>query len=121
MFQPENKDHYSIYWILTGKDNLFYGSGTAVETFEKFEIIPSSLSMQTGLPDKHGKMIFGSIEVDGVMSKGGDRIEFSNDMGEIFQDDVYYESDSACWYAGNFPLYNPDDIEIIGSQYEEGV
>ena len=37
------------------------------------EVTPESLAMSTGKKDINGKMIFGSFEVDGKMSKGGDR------------------------------------------------
>jgi len=36
------------------------------------EIDPTTLAMATGQTDKNGTMIFGSVPVDGVMSRGGD-------------------------------------------------
>lgn len=39
---------------------------------EFIEILPSSVGMSTGLKDKNGKEIFGSIPINGEMSKGGD-------------------------------------------------
>lgn len=38
------------------------------------EIIPSTLSMQTGQTDKNGEMIYGSFRLDGKMTEGGDRV-----------------------------------------------
>ena len=38
------------------------------------EIIPSTLSMQTGQTDKHGEMIYGSFMLDGKMTEGGDMV-----------------------------------------------
>lgn len=39
------------------------------------EVLPSSLAMSTGIDDKNGLPIYGSFEVDGVMSKGGSGVE----------------------------------------------
>ncbi len=44
------------------------------------EVLPSSLAMYVGIDDKNGKKIWGSFEVDGVMSEGGDRAK--NERGE---------------------------------------
>lgn len=43
-----------------------------------YEIDPHTLAMSTGIKDKNKKEIFGSFEVDGVMSKGGDWLATSN-------------------------------------------
>lgn len=45
------KDNKRTHYILTGKSNLFYGSGTARETFEKFEVYPETVGMFTGYYD----------------------------------------------------------------------
>lgn len=37
-----------------------------------FEIDPTTIAMATGVTDKNGVEIFGSVPVDGVMSRGGD-------------------------------------------------
>ena len=52
-----------------------------METFRYYEIIPSTLSMQTGQTDKNGEMIYGSFELDGKMTEGGDRV-LSRDNGD---------------------------------------
>ena len=39
------------------------------------EVIPSTLSMKTWQPDKHGEMIYGSFKLpDGTMTEGGDDV-----------------------------------------------
>jgi hypothetical protein len=42
------------------------------------EVIPESVAMSTGLKDKNGKEIFGSIEIDGKMSRGGDIVKWDD-------------------------------------------
>ena len=38
------------------------------------EVLPLSLAMSTGISDKNKVPIYGSFEVDGVMSEGGDKL-----------------------------------------------
>ena len=84
--------------------------------FVYYEVHPSSLAMSIGITDKNGKMIFGSFEVDGVMSKGGDKCEH----GKV----VFFDG-SFCLDSGN-TNQSPTPIkqdrcrhwEIIGDQWE---
>ncbi len=55
------------------------------------KIDPATLALDTTIKDKHGKAIFGSVPVDGVMSKGGDRIKHRLDI-------VY----DVKWHEGEF-------------------
>lgn len=41
------------------------------------EVNPKTISQFTGLHDKNGTEIYGSIEIDGVMTNGGDKIKHS--------------------------------------------
>lgn len=96
-----------------------------------YEILPDSLSMSTGLSDKNGKRIFGSIPVNGEMSKGGDVVKIPDDY-ETFGQFAGEEREVIFAYGGFWlkPVWDKsakgnwleDDncFEIIGNQYEGG-
>lgn len=90
---------------------------------EKYEVNSESIGMFTGLKNKNDKEIYGSIEIGGKISKGGD----------IYKDKIHglrvieYSDKLACFMSyllkdktlGN-PLHfeNRAEIEIIGNIYE---
>jgi hypothetical protein len=81
-------------------------------------IIPETLSISTSQLDKNKTMIFGSFEVDGKMSSGGDRIKFSGCSPEtynvIFENGTFrYNPIGLC---NSEYFYNVEDGEIIGKQ-----
>lgn len=62
-----------------------------------FEIDPTTLAMGTGVTDKNGTMIYGSVPVEGKMSKGGDVVTYYK-IGRYIQQshlDVRPEIDEA--------------------------
>jgi len=58
------------------------------------QVNPNTLSQFTGLYDKNGVKIFGSVEIDGKLTKGGDRIK-SFDWGTI--GDVVWNKEKGAW------------------------
>lgn len=138
IYRAMRKDNHELiegYYLVTKQGKHFIISYAyqseympVIDTI-KDEIIPETLAMSTGLTDKHNTMIFGSIEVDGVMSKGGDRVKLQHPSG-IREDELYYEDKiTNCYYeSGSFWLtgdgisenchfqYNDEHREIIGLQ-----
>lgn len=51
-------DNVNTAYILTGKSDVRWGSGTAWETFDKHEVDPSTIGQFTGLTDKNGNEIW---------------------------------------------------------------
>jgi hypothetical protein len=54
---PEDITHY----ILTGASNLFYGSRTCRETFDKYEIDPQTLGQYTGFKYNEQEIYAGDV------------------------------------------------------------
>ena len=81
-------------------------------------IYPDSVSMSTGQKDKNGVEIFGSIPIDGKISKGGDIVKLKD-----FTMRVEYKSPQFILrneYAGIIGLdYCWNCLEVTGNQYEE--
>lgn len=75
-------------------------------------IDPTTLAVETNVLDKNKKMIFGSIEVDGKMSTGGDTIKGIDGFGKPRTIMIIFSS------GAFFPLNEDEfywtDIEIIG-------
>jgi hypothetical protein len=69
---------------------------------DTYEVITESLAMFTGLYDKNGVPIFGSFEVDGKMSKGGDIINVK--MYSNIRDEFYYQNCKVPFSKGVFYL-----------------
>lgn len=62
----------------------FIHTGYDGKEFEEwYTIEPSSIAAYTGRKDKNGDMIFGCIEIDGVMTEGGDALVTSNNNPEF--------------------------------------
>lgn len=93
-----------------------------------FEIDPATLAMETGQPDKNGTMIFGSVPVDGVMSKGADRLICLTPSGENSGNYDYLEFKKGCFWLRHRDIPVIDwtehseewngQFEITGKQYE---
>jgi len=90
-----------------------------------FRVAPESLSISTGQLDKNEKMIFGSFEINGVITKGGDRVKYASfyigdGMYPDGVDNVYF--DNGCFFGGNGELCSEEihnkQIEVIGQQCE---
>ncbi len=92
------------------------------------EVIPSTVAQSTGLKDKNKVKIYGSIEINGKMSKGGDIVKrtfhYSNDIGDsvgeakIEISEVKWKEDKGLQFVG-FPFFPCDDIyniEVLGNQ-----
>jgi len=121
---------FNSHRIQTIDENYLNGGATLIH-----EIHPESLAMSTGLIDKNGKEIFGSIEVDGVMSKGGSVVksDFSNTAANVLFGNFnvqandehfncvgfYFESATEISEFGKTIHGNTDAYEIIGNQYQQ--
>ncbi|MFA5163795.1 MAG: hypothetical protein WC441_04760 [Patescibacteria group bacterium] len=104
------------------------------------EVQPHTVAQYTGRLDKNKKPIFGSIEIDGVRNKGGDRLRYNYHIdypdcdffGDVVWDiRVLEPNDEEAMHVG-FVLYAeekngevwysciPDlkDVEVIGRQYD---
>ena len=91
-----------------------------------YGIDPATLAMSTGILDEKKVEIFGSFKVDGVMSKGGDRVLSGVNAKQFI---VWHEGQwSYCNFGGEYygSLFllaedrKKDDLafEIIGTQME---
>ena len=77
---------------------------------------PHTAAMSTGQTDKNGVEIFGSIPINGKMSKGGDEIRLSETVTDIviFSEGQFKPSKATNYEAWNFL----NNCEIIGKQYK---
>jgi hypothetical protein len=109
----DNKEWIEGGLVYDNTDNTYF----VYSSFEYGEeVIPETLSMSTGQLDKNKEMIFGSFEVDGKMSKGGDVVSGIDgfgkrkEVGVRFLDGAFYPLCEGEFYWS--------DIEIIGKQSE---
>jgi len=83
---------------------------------------PDSVSMETGQKDKNGVMIFGSIKIDGKMSRGGDIVTYTNEDMES-PCDVKWKQENCGFETVEIDEGTLGDVldtlEVIGKQYEE--
>lgn len=95
-----------------------------------FEIDPTTLAMSTGQTDKNGTMIYGSVPVEGVMSKGSDIVHSSSNVPDdfggfivVFEDGAFYiqhvESNSIHCYLNETEI-EALNLTITGKQYKHG-
>lgn len=111
----------SLVIDIDGNCSIIDYANDKTKTYTWHDIIPESLGMFWGRTDKNGKEIFGSIPVNGVMSKGGDVVKRSlSGATPTTTDDVYFHK--GCFVIGTHdyikPLSSYCTIEIIGNQYE---
>lgn len=96
-------------------------------TYISVEIHPESLSISFGLTDKNGKEIFGSIPINGVMSKGGSVLKGNTKYtyavmfvkGQFTVRVIEYELRNTSFNLYKWAEENKSSIEIIGNQYEQ--
>ena len=95
------------------------------------EVHPDSIAMKTGINDKNDKPVYGSIEIDGKMSRGGDRVKKYPKVGEYGHDyykdivwDIKYAED-AFWLVPpvtkniSWLVVRRRPLEIIGTQWKD--
>jgi hypothetical protein len=89
-------------------------------------IIPESLGMSTNLKDKNGKENFGSIPIDGKMSRGGD-VAFDKKLGWNYvvqwdeRKSKFYLQLIHSWKGCDWKPRDIEEIknlEIIGNQFD---
>lgn len=93
------------------------------------EVIPDSVGQQTGIKDKNDIEIYGSVKIDGKMSKGGDIVRYMDARNmEVF----YSTNGYVGWKLKRKPnhgkgsliymLYNHEKgsgaEEIVGNQWD---
>ncbi len=94
-----------------------------------YEVHPASLAQNTTVKDKDGKPIFGSFEVEGKMTRGGDRIRVYNwgvAEGEILgETNVVWDNDEKGFRYSDYSEDLAEDVydmfrnvEIIGTQWK---
>lgn len=72
------------------------------------KVIPETVGMFTTLLDKNGKEIYGSIPINGEMSKGGDEIRVYEKVGE----EIKGWTNEVCFKQGCFSLVDRDCCEV---------
>jgi hypothetical protein len=94
-----------------------------------------SIARQTGRKDKNDNMIYGSIEIDGKMTEGGDRLtDYSDELHDVVFGKLPLSKSGGCvcsydaFYCkclgrpGVSPMYDCTEIgdwmEIIGTQWK---
>lgn len=117
------------YRIVPLKDAIFANYENRLQV-KSYRVRPSSIGMQTGVKDKNDKEIYGSIKIDGEMSRGGHNVKYKSTeqcggFVEINQEPVrfvngkfvpmaWHRELDDCWYD-----YIISDLEIIGNQWDE--
>ena len=98
-------------------------SGEFLEGF--IEVDPESISQFVGIKDENNQDMYGSIPIDGKMSRGGDRIKLSCG-GYIYT--IEYQANKAAFIPvsdGQSQVHNEHinvwdcKIEVIGNQMEK--
>jgi len=110
------KDGSSITYIGVFSSIDFDSWENLDECIDIIEVIPESVGMSTGQPDKNGVEIFGSILVGDIMSRGGDIWVVRNQKKDGYLEMLNIEIDftQVC-----FRGWRASQGEIIGKQYEE--
>jgi len=122
--------HY-IHYPKVGFANCECCGGLYLESLA--EVTPESLAMETTINDKNNKMIHGSFPVDGVMSRGGDKVKDERgivhnvEWGGHWEYAAFGLSGKRLPMMGTGPEYYWDELnplyskhlEIISRQYEE--
>lgn len=74
---------------------FFVSTKPPLSSIPVIEVIPETVGMFTGKLDKNGKEIYGSIPINGKMSKGGDIVKLSEN---VIHEGVLVE----CIWSGNY-------------------
>lgn len=80
--------HYIIEPDRNGGFRKADGVGIVIQAAHEVE--KSSIAADTGRTDKHDEPIFGCIEIDGVMSSGGDEVKITFVPLMASKDSLYY-------------------------------
>lgn len=102
---------YGYYFRIWNKHYILWGTINDIPTMT--EVHPDSIAMDTGQTDKHDKQIFGSIWIDGKLTRGGDRLKYYNQKLHI--KDVIWRNNRNTGVGFNIAI--GDNYEIIGTQY----
>ncbi len=100
-------------------DDLTKFVSCIIQDERPYEVIPETVAMFTTLLDKNKKEIYGSIPIDGKMSRGGDIIEWEDSddcVTRKFQEAVTYQQGAFQTLACQYGLC---DFEVIGNQYDD--
>lgn len=101
-----------------GQENIIFGKDDSYP----YRVIPESVGMSTGLKDKNGKEIFGSIPINGEMSKGGDIIIQEHSYAGTHKGDIWYRAElgnAVGWMCGQFYMSSMQkSFEVIGNQFD---
>ena len=101
--------------IITDNSSINPGDRWWFRIEDFVEVLPSTVGQSTGIKDKNKKEIFGSIEINGKMSKGGDIVKVNNYQGPLT---VKYEP---LWMQYVLEKSVNDDYEIVGGQSEAAI
>ena len=118
VFGDKIENHGKIYILPDYAGEIQHECEDVFSVQGLIEIIPETLAMETLQLDKHGTKIYGSIPVDGVMSKGGDEVKTPDEEFGTWQGVVEF-ADGLFTADGGNPLGNTADFEVIGRQEAE--
>ncbi len=104
MYRGLTEDGKVVFgWLNESHDNfdgIFYHitpRGTALT----YKVTFASLAQFTGKHDKNKKPIYGSFEIDGVMTEGGDLVKWDNSIGIVKWDGSKAHFDVEEFYRGS--------------------
>ncbi len=132
------------FFIKSTDDRCFIGKNlhvnekgnpsTLKQTFDAIEVIPESIGQYITAEDKNGKPIYGSIEIDGKSTKGGDIVECIGYQKKFRAEIIWWEMNCcfelwSCTNGGdelhNFINDNADHeelglwtLEVIGNKLD---
>lgn len=81
-------------------DSRFFMTELGDRYIDGFVVIdPTTLAMDTTVKDKNGNAVYGSFEVDGVMSEGSDEVWYENDqmLAKGYRAKIELDSPGCCW------------------------
>ena len=135
MFRGMTKDGKLVYgYYIKYRGDHFILPKKAVTFLASFiKVDPESTSQFTGILDKNEKEIYGSIPIDGKMSRGGDCFRTSHKHGFCSDKVVRVEFVDGSFVAlfekfdefdrietlNDFSLHYADSFEVIGNQMEK--